>query len=62
MAEGPARPLRISQPGTIGPLRLKNRLIMAPMGTNFGTSDGLSTERDRHYITPSAPRAAWPPS
>ncbi len=49
MAEGAARPLRISQPGTIGPLRLKNRLIMAPMGTNFGTSDGLSTERDRHY-------------
>ena len=37
------------RPGMIGPLRLKNRLIMAPMGTNFGTSDGLSTERDRHY-------------
>ena len=35
--------------GTIGTLRLKNRLIMAPMGTNFGSSDGLSTERDRHY-------------
>ncbi len=33
----------------IGPHRLKNRLIMAPMGTNFGTSDGLSTERDRAY-------------
>lgn len=43
------RPSRISQPRAIGPLRLKNRLIMAPMGTNFGTSDGLSTERDRHY-------------
>jgi dimethylglycine catabolism A len=39
----------LQQPGMIGPLRLKNRLIMAPMGTNFGTSDGLSTERDRHY-------------
>lgn len=39
----------LQQPGTIGPLRLKNRLIMAPMGTNFGTSDGLSTERDRAY-------------
>ena len=45
---GPA-PLLIGQPGGIGTLRLKNRLIMAPMGTNFGTSDGLSTERDRHY-------------
>lgn len=39
----------LRQPGMIGPLRLKNRLVMAPMGTNFGTSDGLSTERDRHY-------------
>ncbi len=39
----------IAQPGNIGTLRLKNRLIMAPMGTNFGSSDGLSTERDRHY-------------
>ena len=39
----------LQQPGEIGPLRLKNRLIMAPMGTNFGSSDGLSTERDRHY-------------
>ncbi|MES2711849.1 MAG: FAD-dependent oxidoreductase, partial [Pseudomonadota bacterium] len=39
----------LGAPGTIGPHRLKNRLIMAPMGTNFGTSDGLSTERDRAY-------------
>jgi 2,4-dienoyl-CoA reductase-like NADH-dependent reductase (Old Yellow Enzyme family) len=39
----------LRQPGSIGPLRLKNRLIMAPMGTNFSTSDGLSTERDRLY-------------
>ena len=39
----------LAQPGTIGTLRLKNRLIMAPMGNNFGSSDGLSTERDRHY-------------
>ena len=39
----------MQQPGRIGPLRMKNRLIMAPMGTNFSTSDGLSTERDRAY-------------
>jgi 2,4-dienoyl-CoA reductase-like NADH-dependent reductase (Old Yellow Enzyme family) len=39
----------LAQPGKIGPLRLKNRLIMASMGTNFGTTDGLSTARDRHY-------------
>ena len=41
--------LMMQQPGRIGPLRMKNRLIMAPMGTNFSTSDGLSTERDRAY-------------
>ena len=46
--------LRIAEPGRIGPLRLKNRLIMAPMGTNFGTSDGLSTERDRQYYVERA--------
>jgi 2,4-dienoyl-CoA reductase-like NADH-dependent reductase (Old Yellow Enzyme family)/NADPH-dependent glutamate synthase beta subunit-like oxidoreductase len=49
VVDGPVRPRLIGQPGTIGPLKLKNRLIMAPMGTNFGTGDGLSTERDRHY-------------
>lgn len=46
--------LRIAEPGRIGPLRLKNRLIMAPMGTNFGSSDGLSTERDRQYYVERA--------
>jgi hypothetical protein len=39
----------LQRPGMIGPLRMKNRLVMAPMGTNFSTSDGLSTERDRAY-------------
>lgn len=33
----------------MGPLRLRNRIIMGPMGTNFGTTDGLSTERDKLY-------------
>jgi 2,4-dienoyl-CoA reductase-like NADH-dependent reductase (Old Yellow Enzyme family)/thioredoxin reductase len=42
-------PSLLQQPGMIGPLRMKNRLLMAPMGTNFSTSDGLSTERDRAY-------------
>ena len=39
----------LRQPGAIGPMRLKNRLIMAPMGTNYGTSDGFSTDRDKRY-------------
>lgn len=42
-------PSLLQRPGMIGPLRMKNRLVMAPMGTNFSTSDGLSTERDRAY-------------
>ena len=40
---------RLEQPGQLGPLRLKNRLIMAPMGTNYSTTDGFSTERDKRY-------------
>ena len=39
----------IAQPGRMGPLRLRNRIIMGPMGTNFGTTDGFSTERDKLY-------------
>ena len=39
----------IAQPGRMGPLQLRNRIIMGPMGTNFGTTDGLSTERDKLY-------------
>lgn len=39
----------IAQPGQMGPFRLKNRIIMAPMGTNFSTTDGFSSERDRQY-------------
>ena len=41
--------MRIAQPGRIGPLRLKNRVVMAPMGTNYSTTDGLSSERDKLY-------------
>jgi dimethylglycine catabolism A len=39
----------LQRPGMIGPLRLKNRVIMGPMGTNFGTTDGFSTDRDKIY-------------
>jgi 2,4-dienoyl-CoA reductase-like NADH-dependent reductase (Old Yellow Enzyme family) len=39
----------LAQPGTLGALTLKNRVIMAPMGTNYSTTDGLSTERDKLF-------------
>ena len=44
----------LAQPGRIGPLKLRNRVVMAPMGTNYSTTDGLSTERDRMYYTERA--------
>lgn len=44
----------IQQPGMIGNVRIKNRIAMAPMGTNYSTTDGLSTERDRQYYVERA--------
>lgn len=44
----------LQQPGLLGPLKLKNRVVMAPMGTNFSTSDGLTTERDKAYYAERA--------
>ena len=44
----------LQQPGQMGPLRLKNRVVMGPMGTNFGTTDGFSTERDKIYYAERA--------
>jgi len=44
----------LEQPGMVGGLRLKNRVVMAPMGTNYSTTDGLSTERDKQYYAERA--------
>jgi len=44
----------LAQPGQIGTLTLKNRVIMAPMGTNYSTTDGLSSERDKLYYAERA--------
>jgi 2,4-dienoyl-CoA reductase-like NADH-dependent reductase (Old Yellow Enzyme family) len=41
-------PMLLQQPGQMGPLRPKNRVMMGPMATNFGTTDGRSAgERNR---------------
>jgi 2,4-dienoyl-CoA reductase-like NADH-dependent reductase (Old Yellow Enzyme family)/thioredoxin reductase len=53
-AHGSKPPTLLQQPGQIGPLRLKNRIVMGPMGTNFGTTDGFSTERDKIYYAERA--------
>jgi 2,4-dienoyl-CoA reductase-like NADH-dependent reductase (Old Yellow Enzyme family) len=44
----------LQQPGRMGPLRLKNRVVMGPMGTNFGITDGFSAERDKIYYAERA--------
>ena len=44
----------LQQPGRIGPLHLKNRVVMGPMGTNYGTTDGHSTARDKAYYAERA--------
>lgn len=35
----------LSKPGQIGTLALKNRMLMAPMGSNFAEKDGTCSER-----------------
>lgn len=37
------------QPASIGKLQLRNRIIMAPMGSNFAESDGTCGERIQAY-------------
>jgi dimethylglycine catabolism A len=44
----------LAKPGRIGALRVRNRVVMAPMGTNYSTTDGLSTERDKIYYAERA--------
>ena len=44
----------VLQPGCIGSLELPNRVIMAPMGTEMGTHEGLFTEREIAYYTERA--------
>ncbi len=36
----------MAQPARIGRHTLENRVLMAPMGTNFSATNGVSTERD----------------
>ncbi|MBQ6274608.1 MAG: FAD-dependent oxidoreductase [Oscillospiraceae bacterium] len=39
------------QPIQIGPMTVKNRIVMAPMGTNFGKTDGLVRQEAVRYYT-----------
>lgn len=40
---------RLSQPGRIGSMWLKNRMIMPAMGTNLGNADGTISDNIVNY-------------
>jgi len=40
---------KLFEPGRIGSLELKNRLVMPPMGTNYALKDGSVTQRQIDY-------------
>lgn len=42
------------RPGAIGGMTLRNRLVMSPMETMYGTPEGLPSERTRAYFTARA--------
>ncbi|WP_269204102.1 hypothetical protein [Mycobacterium colombiense] len=41
-------------PGRIGAMSVRNRLVMSPMETMYGTPDGLPSERTRDYFAARA--------
>lgn len=45
---------KLLTPGEIGTLKLKNRFVVAPMGTNFGTKDGYITQQSIEYYKAKA--------
>ncbi|GAY18117.1 FAD-dependent oxidoreductase [Mycobacterium sp. shizuoka-1] len=42
------------RPGQIGSMALRNRLVMSPMETMYGTPDGLPSQRTRDYFAARA--------
>lgn len=48
MATG-TRYTKLLAPGRIGQLQLRNRIIMAPMGTSYATEGGFVTDRMKNY-------------
>lgn len=45
---------KLLEPGQIGSLELKNRMVVPPMGTNFGTKDGYVTDQMIEYYAARA--------
>jgi 2,4-dienoyl-CoA reductase (NADPH2) len=57
-AIGPRSPVKtfpnLLQPGRIGGMSVRNRLVMSPMETMYGTPDGLPSQRTRDYFAARA--------
>ena len=48
----------LTSPGLIGELQLKNKMVMAAMGSNFASNDGKTTEQLEAYYEERA-RGEW---
>ncbi|MEZ0363092.1 FAD-dependent oxidoreductase [Mycobacterium sp. pUA109] len=46
--------IHLLQPGRIGAMTIRNRLVMSPMETMYGTPDGLPSQRTRDYFAARA--------
>ncbi|HIE17103.1 MAG TPA: NADH:flavin oxidoreductase, partial [Dehalococcoidia bacterium] len=45
---------KLWQPGRIGSMEVKNRLVMPPMGTGLATKEGIVTDRQIEYYSERA--------
>src|SRR5918912_1194352 len=51
---------RLAAPLAVGPMQLRNRIMMAPMGRNYGNPDGSPSERTiAHYTRVAAGGVGW---
>ena len=40
---------KLFEPGRVGKMEIKNRIVLPAMGTNYGTTDGFVTDRMKAY-------------
>ncbi|MFC1918074.1 FAD-dependent oxidoreductase [Chloroflexota bacterium] len=45
---------KVFEPGYIGKLKIKNRIVMAPIGTRFPVGEGFMTDHDVEYVAARA--------
>ena len=48
------------QPIEIGPMTVKNRFVVPPMGNNFANTDGTMSEQSAAYYRGKSKRRIWP--